>query len=232
MDSDQNINYYNSKTKHTYMYANNYDLLIGDFLNHYQLNQKNVLEIGSGFGRYTALLAEKCNRVIASEPNEFMFNELKSSAGHLSNVEVINKDIDGLLADFPYQVDFVFLFHVIHHLKKEELDSLCEFIKKNKINTIILEPNHLNLLFFFQILITKDMKFSEEKGMFVDNSKKLKKSIPDNEFQFKRNFIGLLPRGITNFLGRKMSFFKNSSLFSTKISNPFFSYSVFHISPK
>jgi len=232
MDAEQNIQYYHQNTAHTYMYANNYDILVGDYLNRLFLSDSIALEIGSGFGRYTALLSEKCKKVIAAEPNQFMYDELKKLAGLKKNIDVLKKDIDELLSDFSEKTDHIFLFHVIHHLKKEELASLSEFIKRKKVSVIILEPNHINPLFFIQILITKDMKFSEEKGMFTDNSKRLKKLISEGNFLFKRSYLGILPRGITNFLGKIFPFFKNSSLFSTKILNPFFSYSVLYISPK
>lgn len=221
--------YYNKEKKHKYMDIDNYDRLIFDYI--YSLNLKNatVLEIGSGFGRYTKALSLVSKKVVSVEPNNYMFDILNKSFEKERNVELVKADIKYLATKQELiNIDYIFLVHVLHHLQPEIFKLIKKLVDKLRAKLIIIEPNHLNPLFLIQIIINKDMKFKEERRMFIDNSGLLYKQYFLDK-KIKRRFIGFLPRNITNLLSKINKFFSNSSFFSISFKNPFSAYSVLEI---
>lgn len=231
MKIEENKKYYNEDSLHSYMDSEGYDTLVYDFVKKMNLSGLCVLEIGSGFGRYTSLLSKNCGKVIATDPNPFMYENLKKLEEKYQNLFVIEADIEKIKSMTNINPDYIFLFHVLHHLNPKEVLVLLDLMKTMPAKYFFLEPNHLNPLFFFQVLFTKNMRFKEEKGMFRDNSEKLLKTIPHKALLF-RNYIGLLPRGMTNKLSKSFPFFSNSNRFICKFKNPFSAYSVLVIDSK
>ncbi len=52
-----------------------------------------VLEIGAGLGTLTNYLAERTKRVVAIEKDKRLFEKLRTSIGHLPNVELVMDDV-------------------------------------------------------------------------------------------------------------------------------------------
>ena len=175
-----------------------------------------------------------CSKHKSYEPNSAMVDILRANFKHCTNVEIVNQSIRDLLdnSDTLQRVDCVFLFHVVHHLPIETVQIIPKLLFNNKTKLIIIEPNHLNPLYFVQILITNNMKYDEEKGMFRDNSNTIINSLEKARFKICRKYIGFLPRGISNIVAAKCPVFSNSIALSTRCKNPFSSYSVLEISSK
>ena len=219
--------YYNQEADHDYMNVERCDPIIFDFLEKLNLKDSAVLEIGSGFGRYTHALADLAKNVIASEPNDHMYSKLKENYQGVSNVQIIQEGLEELIQrTFEEPISYIVLVHVLHHLPQKLFGSLRTLTDQLQAKLVIIEPNHINPLFFCQIFVTKNMRFADEKGMFVNNSKQLFKAHFNSEFSFDRKFIGLFPPSITKSLIRMSEIFMNSTTISTEILNPFSAYSV------
>ena len=224
--------YYNSKAAHNYMNIDNFDLLIFDYLKNLDLKNSDVLEIGSGFGRYTKALSLISNKVYATEPNDFMHEQLTRNFNNIKNVNPLARNIEELLHNpFTNHIDCIFMFHVLHHLEKDSFAALRKLTDKLKASLFIIEPNHLNPLFFFQIFVTKDMKFQDEKRMFIDNSRLLVDKYFQHGFSINRTNMGFFPPNLTKTLAKASQLFTNSRFLSTKLKNPFSAYSILKIKP-
>ena len=98
--------YYNQNTGHGYMNVENCDPVIFDYLKKLNLEDSNVLEIGSGFGRYTHPLSLLSKKVLATEPNEHMYNNLSENYKGVENVRLINKSLQELIShSFDEQIE-------------------------------------------------------------------------------------------------------------------------------
>jgi len=89
--------YYNKKVVHKYMDIDNFDLLIFDYLKNMDLKNSDVLEIGSGFGRYTKALSLVSKTVYAVEPNDFMYEKLARNFNNIKNATPLARNIEELL---------------------------------------------------------------------------------------------------------------------------------------
>ena len=97
-------------------------------------SDETVIEIGSGLGVMTALMAEQARRVIALEVDPVMVNILKKELGPHANAEIIHTDVlrydfrDGLdasdfndgkklkvVGNIPYNISTQILFQLIAH---------------------------------------------------------------------------------------------------------------------
>lgn len=214
------------------MDIDNFDLLIFDYLKNMDLKNSDVLEIGSGFGRYTKALSLVSKTVYAAEPNDFMYEKLIRNFNNIKNVNPLAKNIEELLnKPFANPIDCIFMFHVLHHLAKESFAALKKLMEKLNAPLCIIEPNYINPLFFFQIFVTKDMKFQEEKRMFIDNSRLLVEKHFQKDFSINRTYMGFLPPNLTKTLAKVSHLFIHSRFLSTKFKNPFSAYSILKIKP-
>lgn len=99
------------------------------------LKNSNILEIGSGAGRYTEILKKLFKAVITVEPTDAIFNNYNNNK--CKNVFFLKCNI----YDIPFKnnsFDFVFCYGVLQHLKNPEkgyfkIIDLCK--KKGKIST-------------------------------------------------------------------------------------------------
>lgn len=225
--------YYNDDKHHEYMSIDGYDCIIMDYVKSLKLENSAVLEVGSGFGRYTNCLAQSAKKVLATEPNDFMFGIHQKNFEEVSHVETIQKDLEQLTtAEFSEKIEYIFLFHVLHHLPLKEWENLIEVQKRFNAKLIIVEPNHINPLFFVQIFVTPDMSYQEEQGMFRNNSKRLTKMFGEKDIESNRFYIGWLPRGLNNKLANSFKGLANHKKFRSNVTNPISAYSILEIKPK
>ncbi|OGQ22844.1 MAG: ribosomal RNA small subunit methyltransferase A [Deltaproteobacteria bacterium RIFCSPLOWO2_02_FULL_44_10] len=101
-----------------------------------QLSPDDVtLEVGSGLGVMTSLLAEKCQHIIAVEKDISLFTISKQEFGHISNITWINDDILQInfqqilstdhstqkqlqiVGNIPYEITSPLLFHLLDQRK-------------------------------------------------------------------------------------------------------------------
>jgi SAM-dependent methyltransferase len=182
-----------------------------------------VLEIGAGSGRYTEMLLDEGYRVSAYEPDHHLSEKLRERLGERDGLELCNKSIRDLL-DADVCAEIVCGFHVLHHLNEEHLQMLADAIISIRKRSprfkgwFFIEPNPLNVLYPFFILLTPGMKFCEERGLWRRGYQILK-TMGDGKSEVlgtvgmfpPRRIVSMLPAGIAK-LGTTIR--KGKSLFS------------------
>lgn len=162
-----------------------------------------LVELGAGSGRYTELLLNMGYRVIAIEPDPVLANKLTERLSAVEGLIIINANpLDRTL--YPDDVKAICGFHVLHHIRNEELNELYNLFadllssKRFLSGWLFLEPNPLNPLYLIQICLTEGMRITEEIGIW--------QKYPKRHFKGARDIRGtcgwLPPRRWTGKLGQ------------------------------
>jgi SAM-dependent methyltransferase len=77
-----------------------------------------VLEIGSGHGTFTEMLARKAKRVVASDLSERCVSRLHERFSGVESVEVLHGSVDSAAAYGPF--DSVVLINVLEHIEDDD----------------------------------------------------------------------------------------------------------------
>lgn len=162
-----------------------------------------MLEVGCGSGRFTLALSEKLTRLTGIDYSDFLIKELKSL--NIEGLEVVNEDIDEF--EPKEKFDRVVGFFILHHLSdlKKSLESVAGLTKKGGVVGFV-EPNPLNLLYYIQPFVSKNMSWGEEKGFLDMQEDKLKNAFEQAgfvEFGIKR-FGFFPPFVINNSIGQRI----------------------------
>ncbi len=187
-----------------------------------------ILEIGAGYGRYTSELLENDLRVIATEPDEHIFNILdknfEKDAAAKCLMAFVEKDLT-----LGEPVDMVCGFHVLHHLKAEDFAMIIEFCEQEKLRNkdfkglFFYEPNPLNPLYPIQIACRSSMHFSEEKGMW--NMGNMIKEVVKPSVKVETFSVGFFPPH--KVLNALPSFLTNVCTNLSDTNAPFYAYKIF-----
>lgn len=136
-----------------------------------------VCEIGASFGRFTIPLLSHCQSLVAVDLSERALSELESTRNALgipeSRCRVHVADARDLTLDaIGEPVDFVVGFFILHHLHDlaGTMRSVSGLVRAGG-GLAFIEPNRRNPLFLAQVLACRDMRWSEEKGMFSLSSR-------------------------------------------------------------
>lgn len=167
---------YKSSVDHSYLDTDIKDLshrlIVTNLLTGFGIKPGDtVIEIGPGTGRYTSLLLSFGVKVIAFEPDDYLYSRFQTRLGSSPDVECHQRPIKEISAE-TFDISLLCGFHVLHHLDKENLlalSDLCNsFAKLSRAfkGWFFLEPNQCNPLYSLQILTTRGMSFSEEKGIW------------------------------------------------------------------
>jgi SAM-dependent methyltransferase len=132
-----------------------------------------VCEIGASFGRFTIPLLSHCQSLLAVDLSERALSELEATTNALgipeSRCRVHVADARDLTLDaIGEPVDFVVGFFILHHLGDlaGTIRSLSGLVRAGG-GLAFLEPNRRNPLFLAQLVACRDMRWSEEKGLFT-----------------------------------------------------------------
>ncbi|MGE5298439.1 MAG: ribosomal RNA small subunit methyltransferase A [Acidobacteriota bacterium] len=87
---------------------------IAELVGHSNIRKNDtVLDIGAGSGAITAVLARRCKRVVAYEPEPIAARKLAENMRSRENVEIVAKDfLRTDLPEFPYKVFSNIPFHL------------------------------------------------------------------------------------------------------------------------
>jgi len=171
----------------------------------------HILEVGCGSGRFTLpLLHHNSNlKITGVDFSEKLLKELNTLK--LRNVKTLLGDIDEINKLTKERFNKIIGFYILHHLPNLEksLRSLKK-VAKGGTQVAFVEPNPLNLLYYPQPFISKNMSWHEEKGFI-----KLKKKFLEDQFKkagykdLKINKFGFFPPFILN---RKWGLLLDNSL--------------------
>lgn len=178
-----NYNYWSLK-KHAYMGSEKSDPALVQFLDKelvslFGSRNLNVVDLGSGFGRYTLALVELGYYVTAVEMDSGMAEHLlQISRRARKNLLVENRCCLEFLREItqrPHSVDAILMIHLLHHLSQEQFAELRRIMGDFpcEVPVLVVEPNRYNLLYPLMIILSPGMKWSEEKALYEDRAARL-----------------------------------------------------------
>jgi len=113
-----------------------------------------VVEIGSGLGIMTAIIAREAKKVIALEIDKYMVDILREELKNLSNVEIVQTDVLKydfssacseyppeklkVIGNIPYNISSQILFHLIQF--RDYISSMVLMFQKEVAERIIAPP--------------------------------------------------------------------------------------------
>lgn len=105
---------------------------------------RSVLDVGAGIGTFTALAAERCERVLANEPDPVFATWLQQRFAAQPNVEITRQDAAEL--ELPAAVDSILCFNVLEHIPDDER-TLRRFLETlaDGGRLLLLVPAHPSL---------------------------------------------------------------------------------------
>ena len=211
--------YYSAGKEHVYLRYRAEDLyaknLTGYLFNFAHISQNgNILEIGSGAGRFTIHLLKAGFKVTCVDLSEVQLKRLqedsKKAGIPADKLKAHCMPVEDMSSNAGDHYDVIIGFFILHHLDTDNLKAyFSEFRKLLRPGGRIcfLEPNRLNPLFFFQYVFQKDMDLRSEIGTFKLSRKLLKEALSSacyKDVTFK-NF-GFFPPQIVNRFGSVLKF--------------------------
>lgn len=181
--------------------SNYVDLLVNYIIDHCPLKKSDrILEIGCGSGRFSIPLLKKGFSLTCIDPSQNLLTKFKAQATKEMSVEILNIGISEIPKAYQGAFDKVIGFYILHHLSHltDDLIQLRQYLK-DQGQIAFIEPNPCNLMFYVQILVTKDLQWKYEKGMLKMRKSFLGKILSSygyDKIAF-RNF-GLLPPFVMN----------------------------------
>lgn len=175
---------------------------------------KKILDIGCGTGRYALRLAEKSKEVVGTDVSEKSIEFAKKVA----NRNNIN-NFKGIVTDYviPYKnyFDHVLVVNVIHHIDK--LDLILQKARgslKDDGSMVLFEFNPLNPLFIPFLMLLGQTKSHLNKEYFRSNIFTLKKYLNKNGLIImKKERYAFFPTSLYSY----MPFFKEVNYLLNKI---------------
>jgi 2-polyprenyl-3-methyl-5-hydroxy-6-metoxy-1,4-benzoquinol methylase len=159
-----------------------------------------VLELGCGLGRYTMLLAEAGVAIEGLDLSPRLLEQLQAHNAGRYDIPVHASDIIDAPKELYGTFDAVVGFFVLHHVHDLEacLAVATQLVKPGG-RVAFLEPNPMNVLYYFQITFTPEMAWEAERGMLRMTPKEMfpameRAGLKDNTV---RRF-GLFPPFVTN----------------------------------
>lgn len=150
-----------------------------------------VLEVGSGMGRYTLLLAELEVKVTGLDLSPVLLKRLREYNAGRYSIPLLAADVEHPPVEQNQGFDIVIGFFTLHHLYSisKGLRGIRQLLNPGG-RVVFLEPNPYSPLYYLQILITPGMTWAGERGML--------RMRPKIVFQAMRE-VGLMPHAHYHF---------------------------------
>lgn len=196
----EQIDYF--RKEHKYMEAVDtpfVNLIVNEFLRRSGISKKQrILELGSGYGRFSIPLLKRGYDITLSDISPDVLKKLKANVYSKGlKPKILQLDISKDKLKDKY--DVVCGFHVLHHLPdvKRAFLTMNSMLKKNG-KIIFVEPNPLNILYYIQILVIKEMSWKGERGILCMTDNYLKKVLKESRFNMSISRFGFFPNFIVN----------------------------------
>lgn len=146
---------------------------------------EDILEIGCGAGRFSLHLSPAVKSLTALDMAPNLLERLKQLSNNDPKFKFVCGDayrLDDVCQ--PQSLDAVCGFFILHHLLDHPalFKSIGKVLKPGaKIGFI--EPNRLNPLFAVQVVVSKEMTWKAEKGMFTFSATATHELLENNGFE-------------------------------------------------
>jgi len=203
-------NFYNTHSADYLSYEKNipYARYLGKIvLNQLSGNKDQILEVGAGQGRFTFEIASRVGSIYATDVSveELKILKKKIRLINVNNISVYHYDLLNPVNTFGKETwDHILGFFILHHLPKEKLNDVVYNLQKKLSKNgrmIFIEPNNLYPFHLVEMLITPDMEWEIEKGIYTDYIGCFKKACRKNGMRIisSRKF-GFVPPPVINRL--------------------------------
>jgi len=126
--------------------------------------QEEILEVGSGLGKFTLPLASNGYRITANDLSPVLLNELKSASN--GAISTICCDVAEIAAHSKEHFNRIVGFFVLHHLIDFDRVFTALYSVLNPGGKLAFcEPVAWNPLYYAQILLTPSMSFAGERSI-------------------------------------------------------------------
>lgn len=126
----------------------------------------HILEVGSGMGRYTLLMADMGLHVAGMDLSQVLLDRLEGYNGGRYDIDLFCADLEAPPDEMLGRFDVVAGFFVLHHV--HDLDRALRgaaAVLKPGGRAVFVEPNPLNPLYYVQISLTPGMSWRVERGI-------------------------------------------------------------------
>jgi 2-polyprenyl-3-methyl-5-hydroxy-6-metoxy-1,4-benzoquinol methylase len=166
--------FYSSADKHTHLAFEPRSLYAQDLAAHMVralalTGGEEVLEVGAGAGRFSLHFLSACKRLTALDTSRPLLDALDSEKPSGSPLEILCAsvfDLPGAAGGRLY--DRLCGFFILHHLPDHErLFRLFLNSVRPGGRIGFIEPNRANPSFLIQVMVSREMTWEAEKGMFT-----------------------------------------------------------------
>lgn len=166
--------FYFGKQKDYSKYRPDYPKELFEYLEkEYKLEDKKVVELGAGTGKFSKILSSYCKKIYYVEPNIDMLNEGKNYCKICKNIEYINAAAEETTIN-EKDIDIIFAVQCFHWFDKNKLKKEVQRILK-KDGLFIIVWNDLE---------DENNEFSKEYFNYISN---WKIKLTGVEYQHKNN---------------------------------------------
>lgn len=131
------------------------DSIVKNFIYKNINHKSNILEIGSGHGRWTEFLLNKCNKLIIVDLNPKCIEFCKNKFSNFKNIKYYANDGKTLDNIKSNSIDFIWSYDSFIHMEKNIIESyfkeFSRILKKRGI-AIIHHPGRGNIALNFKLL--------------------------------------------------------------------------------
>lgn len=165
-------------------HRNKFDMLEQFFNKESDLNNKKILDLGTGSGNFELLFHKKFKKIVGADYNEEALDFLKKKLheNKIQNVELIQTDFTNLDEKiFKDTFDYIIMIDVIEHFKTSDADKLIPKLHKilnDNGKVIIVTPNYSSGWILLEKALDKIQlvpKFDGEQHLAKYNTITLKK---------------------------------------------------------
>lgn len=159
-----------------------------------------VLEIGSGMGRYTVMLAERGIAVEALDLSAQLLGNIEAANTTGRPIPVHPYDVVDCPPELDGAFDAVVGFFVLHHVHELTacLEAAARLVRPGG-RVAFIEPNPVSPLYYVQIALTPEMSWHGERGMLRMTAEHMFPAMAAAglaDLRFRR--FGLFPPFVTN----------------------------------
>lgn len=167
-------------------------------------SHQTCIELGAGTGRFTPPLIQRFERVYLVEPAP-AYAKVLDERFSSERVTVVAGTAEQFLEEWPDSDSVVLCaFHLLHHLRIDQRQSIYRFLKRTRSPGIFVEPNPWNPLILLKILFSPNMRFAEERQYLRLTRSRLAAELNDAGLAMEHyERIVALPPGITDMLLRR-----------------------------
>lgn len=101
-----------------------------------------IVELGVGTGRYLDILSPLVEKIICIDGSKRMLDVLRSKYQHLSNIELIEADLEKRMQETSFEADLVYCFGLLEHIIDiNGFMTNCKNMLKRGGRVIVVTPN-------------------------------------------------------------------------------------------